>query len=144
MAKMLLKLLPILPISFKNLLKKIKNNMKFKKSFLIKDTKEDLIWQNYIDKELKKMPENIVEICILVSMVSVGLKYFISRSQAKRLLSRLEVFEIVVLDFDAIDKIGHSFADEIFRVFQNKYPKIELKYINTNNDIEKIIKRAVV
>jgi len=118
--------------------------MKFKKSFLIKDTKEDLIWQNYIDKELKKMPENIVEICILVSMVSVGLKYFISRSQAKRLLSRLEVFEIVVLDFDAIDKIGHSFADEIFRVFQNKYPKIELKYINTNNDIEKIIKRAVV
>ena len=50
----------------------------------------------------------------------------ISRSQARRLLARVERFGEAILDFRGITGIGHSFADEIFRVFKNKHPEIKL------------------
>ena len=42
-----------------------------------------------------------------------------SRSQARRILSGLELFKEVTLDFNGIEYIGQAFADEIFRVFSN-------------------------
>lgn len=50
----------------------------------------------------------------------------IARSQARRILYRLEEFKQVELDFKGIDFMGQGFADEIFRVFQKKHPDIEL------------------
>ncbi len=66
----------------------------------------------------------------------------ISRSQAKRLLARVELFKIVLLDFHEVKTIGRAFADEIFRVFAKNHPEIELKYINSNLEITRIIKHA--
>ncbi|HIJ35622.1 MAG TPA: DUF4325 domain-containing protein, partial [Gammaproteobacteria bacterium] len=50
----------------------------------------------------------------------------VSRSQAKRILNRVEKFRIVILDFEGVDTIGQGFADEVFRVFASQHEEIEL------------------
>lgn len=67
----------------------------------------------------------------------------ISRSQAKRLLNRVDRFRRVVLDFEGVESIGQSFADEVFRVFQNRHPEIELKPRHMSADVRKMVARAV-
>lgn len=79
---------------------------------------------------------------IPVRLAVFGDEMLISRSQAKRLLMRFDRFRSVVLDFEGIQEIGQAFADEIFRVFRNEYPQIEIIAINTNGQIEKMIDRS--
>lgn len=50
----------------------------------------------------------------------------VSRSQAKRVLIRIERFENVTFDFTGIESIGQAFADEIFRVYPQKHSGITL------------------
>jgi anti-sigma regulatory factor (Ser/Thr protein kinase)/anti-anti-sigma regulatory factor len=76
---------------------------------------------------------------IPVRLAQFGDEFLVSRSQAKRLLMRFDSFRSVVLDFAGVDKIGQSFADEIFRVFQNVHPHIEIIEINVNEQIKKMI-----
>ncbi len=66
----------------------------------------------------------------------------ISRSQARRVLVGLDNFRVVILDFDKVPMIGQAFADEIFRVFHNKYPKIKIKAINMNEAVKFMIDRV--
>ncbi len=66
----------------------------------------------------------------------------ISRSQAKRLLSRVNRFKEVYLDFKGISKIGQAFADEIFRVFNREHPEIHIVAIGTTPDIDGMISRV--
>ncbi|MFH1711645.1 MAG: DUF4325 domain-containing protein [Patescibacteria group bacterium] len=66
----------------------------------------------------------------------------ISRSQARRVLAGLEKFKTIIFDFDKVPMIGQAFADEIFRVFQNKYPKITITPINMNDAVEFMVKRV--
>lgn len=77
-----------------------------------------------------------------VRMVRLGEDSLISRSQAKRLLVRIEKFQKVLFDFQGIENIGPAFADEIFRVFARQHPEIELVPINTCSKTEKMIARA--
>lgn len=67
---------------------------------------------------------------------------YISRSEAKRILFGLEKFKIVILNFKGIETVGQGFADEVFRVWQNKHPKIELVVENSNENIDFMINRA--
>lgn len=67
----------------------------------------------------------------------------VSRSQAKRLIARFEHFKEVVLDFTGVSSIGQPFADEVFRVFRKNFPETHLHTVNTNNDIEKMIKHVM-
>lgn len=67
----------------------------------------------------------------------------VSRSQAKRLILRFESFKEVVLDFDGIEEVGQAFCDELFRVFQNTHPDVELKSINMNEKVKKMIARTL-
>ncbi|MBR3180656.1 DUF4325 domain-containing protein [Candidatus Saccharibacteria bacterium] len=67
---------------------------------------------------------------------------WISRSQAKKMLSNLEKYKKIILDFNNIDLIGQGFADEVFRVFQNAHPDIILEPINTNETIQILINDA--
>ena len=60
---------------------------------------------------------------------------FISRSQARRILSGLEKFKIIVLNFKGVDTVGQAFADEVFRVWQSRHPDIEVRYQNANENI---------
>jgi anti-sigma regulatory factor (Ser/Thr protein kinase) len=66
----------------------------------------------------------------------------ISRSQARRILHGLEKFQVILFDFENVPMIGQAFADEIFRVFQNKHPLIELQTTNTNETVKFMIERA--
>jgi anti-sigma regulatory factor (Ser/Thr protein kinase) len=68
-----------------------------------------------------------------------GNESLVSRSQAKRLLTRLEKFRVVVLDFDHIDEIGRAFADEIFRVYATSHPNTKILAINDNKRIKRLI-----
>ena len=63
----------------------------------------------------------------------------VSRSQAKRILTRVTDFSEVILDFRNVFEIGQAFADEIFRVFQNDHPETRIIALNTNGDIDRII-----
>jgi hypothetical protein len=66
----------------------------------------------------------------------------ISRSQARRVLTGLEKFKYVILDFDKVPMIGQGFADEIFRVYKIKHPEIKIKAINTNDAVSFMIGRV--
>lgn len=78
-----------------------------------------------------------------VKLVQYGDENLVSRSQAKRLLVRVDKFKTVVLDFDSVNSIGQAFADEIFRVFQQKHPGIKLLHVNANSSIKRMIERAI-
>ncbi len=78
-----------------------------------------------------------------VSLARYGDERLVSRSQAKRLLARVDRFKIVIFDFDGIDQIGQAFADEVFRVFNNRNPNTQLYFIKTNPDVENMILRAL-
>jgi len=67
----------------------------------------------------------------------------VSRSQARRVLSGLELFKEVILDFKDIEYIGQAFADEIFRVFTNMNPATSITPQNANDDVQYMINRAI-
>jgi len=65
---------------------------------------------------------------------------YISRSEAKRLLNRLDKFKEIVLDFKGVEQIGQGFADEVFRVFRNNHPDIAIKIVNLSPAVEAMVK----
>ena len=68
----------------------------------------------------------------------------VARSQARRILFRLEEFKQIEFDFKGVEFMGQGFADEVFRVFQNKYPDIELIPINANPSVLGMIKHVTI
>lgn len=76
-----------------------------------------------------------------VKLAQYGNDKLISRSQAKRLLARIELFKTVVLNFEGVDSIGQAFADEIFRVFTMQHPEIELVVIRAKSEVKRMISR---
>ena len=79
-----------------------------------------------------------------VRLARIGDELLISRSQAKRLVQRVDRFRSVVLDFDQVGSIGQAFADEIFRVFANAHPEVELIAIHAVPDVQQMIRRAEI
>lgn len=77
-----------------------------------------------------------------VNLARYGDEQLVSRSQAKRLLARVEVFKEVIFDFSGVNSIGQAFADEIFRVFKNTHPEVALYSIHANSAVKRMIERA--
>jgi hypothetical protein len=77
-----------------------------------------------------------------VRMAQYGDEKLVSRSQAKRLLERIDRFKTVLFDFREVEIIGQAFADEVFRVFVNQHPHIELIPINANDTVMQVINNA--
>ncbi len=63
----------------------------------------------------------------------------LSRSQAKRLITRFERFVEVILDFQGVSEIGQAFADEIFRVFRNAHPAVNIVPVNCESSVRRMI-----
>lgn len=106
-----------------------------------------------ISKYSKKTPKEIMdkytdeEIGFGKTIVAVALSSdpndpHVSRSQAKRLMMGLDKFKTIVLDFNNVSSIGQAFVDEVFRVFKNEHPKIRIQRVNTNQDVEEVIRRG--
>lgn len=77
-----------------------------------------------------------------VRLARIGEENLVSRSQAKRLLQRVDRFRRVVLDFSAVALIGQGFADEVFRVFANAHPQISLSAVNAGAQVKAMIVHA--
>ena len=77
-----------------------------------------------------------------VRLAQYGSGKLVSRSQAKRLLVGLDRFRIVVFDFEEVGEIGQAFADEVFRVFRNQHPTIELIPHLATDSVKQMISRA--
>jgi anti-anti-sigma regulatory factor len=58
------------------------------------------------------------------------------------LLDRVDRFKTVLMDFREVTSIGQAFADEIFRVFKNSHPEIELIAINATPEVREVVERA--
>ena len=69
-------------------------------------------------------------------------EHLISRSIARRILSNIEKFKVIFLDFNRVKTIGQAFADEIFMVFENKHKEITTLPINVNEKVKFMIKRV--
>lgn len=101
-------------------------------------------------RELRKVFERFTTESFAFSATEVAVRLyrpggetgFISRSQARRLLFGLDKFKKIILDFQGVATIGQGFADEIFRVWQGRFPRIEIVSINANADVRFMLKRA--
>lgn len=78
---------------------------------------------------------------IRVKLYTIG-GVHISRSQARRVLTGLEKFKIIVFDFDKVPTVGQAFADEVFRVFQTSHPDIKLEVENMSEGVRFMVERA--
>jgi anti-sigma regulatory factor (Ser/Thr protein kinase) len=80
---------------------------------------------------------------VVVALAKAEGEKLISRSQAKRILARLDRFKEIVLDFQGVDSIGPAFADEIFRVFRLQHPQVRLSHVKAGEDVSRMIRRAL-
>lgn len=76
-----------------------------------------------------------------VKLAAMGAR-LLSRSQAKRVVARLENFRRAVLDFSAVEVVGQGFCDEIFRVFARRHPEIEIEPCGMNEHVAFMVGRA--
>ena len=77
-----------------------------------------------------------------VRLAQYGNDQLISRSQAKRVLARIDLFTTVLLDFEGVPAIGRAFADEVFRVFRREHPDVGIVPVNDNPEVKRMIARA--
>ncbi|MBI9046358.1 MAG: DUF4325 domain-containing protein [Anaerolineaceae bacterium] len=74
-----------------------------------------------------------------VFLVKSGTQPLVKPSQAEILLKRLNLFEVIILDFEYISTTSIEFLDEIFRTFLEENPKVQLIPVNTNKRIQHMI-----
>ncbi|MGP1373903.1 MAG: STAS-like domain-containing protein [Almyronema sp.] len=77
-----------------------------------------------------------------VRLAQYGDEKLVSRSQAKRLLARVDKFRVVVFDFTGVEAIGQAFADEVFRVFKKQHPEMQIMSLNAEKEVAQMISRA--
>jgi anti-sigma regulatory factor (Ser/Thr protein kinase) len=78
-----------------------------------------------------------------VKLAKYGTDQLVSRSQAKRVLMRVEQFSQVIFDFSGVDMIGQAFADQIFRVFASEHPEVDLTPSRANAEVMGLIQAAI-
>ncbi len=99
------------------------------------------VFQKYsVNPDADSFDKTIIPVYLLEYEESNPL--YVSRSQAKRLLMRIETFRSVLLDFENVPDIGQGFADEIFRVFANAHPECKIVPYNTTKAVEAMIRRV--
>lgn len=75
-------------------------------------------------------------------LVRLHLREYISRSEARRLLSGLEKFKEVVLDPQSVRLIGQGFADEVFRVFPAQHPGMKVSSEHASPSVAAMIRHV--
>ncbi|MFH1261916.1 MAG: DUF4325 domain-containing protein [Pseudomonadota bacterium] len=68
---------------------------------------------------------------------------FVSRSEARRLLARLDRFREIELDFRGVRILGQGFADELFRVFPADHPAIRIRLVNLRTKLAAVVRHVV-
>lgn len=116
----------------------------------LKGTKVDFALNVKSKKTLPDLFNQYTDESFRFSQTSVKVKLYhqdvdyVSRSQARRILARLEKFQTVEIDFKDVEAVGQAFADEVFRVWQSAHPNIKVIIKNADENIMLMIKRAQV
>ncbi|MGB8338553.1 MAG: STAS-like domain-containing protein, partial [Burkholderiales bacterium] len=113
--------------------------------FLSADCDSKLELKTIFDQFTTGAPDDLSfdKTVVPVKLARLGQENLLSRFQAKRLLSGIDRFKVVELDFSGISEIGQAFADEIFRVYSNAHPEITITPLNTNPDVQRMINRVL-
>ena len=80
---------------------------------------------------------------VIVRLYKIDTEY-ISRSQARRILSGLDSFEEITLDFNGVETVGQAFADEVFRIWQSHHNRARIITQNANKNIDLMINRSLI
>lgn len=78
----------------------------------------------------------------ILKLFEIGVR-FMSRSEAKRLLSGLDDFTEIEIDFADVVEVGQGFVDELVRVWPSMHPGKKVIPVNMNPAIEFMIKRGL-
>jgi anti-sigma regulatory factor (Ser/Thr protein kinase) len=76
-------------------------------------------------------------------LARIGEDQLVSRSQARRVLARVDKFSEVCLDFAGVKSIGQAFADEIFRVFSRQHAEVRIITFNVSDRVREMIDRVM-
>jgi len=79
---------------------------------------------------------------VTVKLYKTDTKY-ISRSQARRIISGLDKFKTITLDFSDVKMVGQGFADEIFRIWKSRRPDMDIIVQNADENVQFMIDRAI-
>ena len=96
------------------------------------------MFEGFIDRESHEFSRTEVPLRVFQRAGS-----FVSRSEAKRLATRLERFREAVIDFGGITDVGQGFVDELFRVWTREHPKTRLVPVNMSPVVERIVRQAL-
>jgi anti-sigma regulatory factor (Ser/Thr protein kinase) len=79
---------------------------------------------------------------IPLQLAQMGDDNLVSRTQAKRVLERVDRFRNVIFDFEGVEEIGQAFADELYRVFRLNNPEVNVSTMNASPAIQMMIELA--
>lgn len=98
-------------------------------------TLDQVLQSHSLDGASYRFERTVVPMRLLVSPMS-GLD---SRAQARRVAARLQQFRRAEMDFDGVSAIGHSFADELFRVLPTQCAGVELVPSNMSSAVAAMV-----
>lgn len=76
-----------------------------------------------------------------IELFATGLM-FVSRSEARRVLTGMTDFKDIDIDFTGVDDVGQGFVDELMRVWPSQNPGIRIHPINMNDAVAFMVGRA--
>jgi anti-sigma regulatory factor (Ser/Thr protein kinase) len=99
---------------------------------------------NEVYSQFTQAPEDydFSKTIVPMKLAQFGDEQLVSRSQAKRLIARFDRFRTVILDFDSVQQVGQAFADELFRVYANDHPQVEIIPRNMTEQVERMWLRS--
>jgi hypothetical protein len=78
----------------------------------------------------------------MVKLFGLGLR-FVSRSEARRLLTGLDEFTEIDVDFAGVEDVGQGFVDELLRVWPHEHPGKTINPLNMNDAVEFMVRRGL-
>lgn len=114
----------------------------------VKGTRVSFFVKQRSRKDLKKIFDNYTDSDLVFDKTEVRISLsrpegdYVSRSEARRLLFGLEKFKRIVIDFSGVAGVGQGFADEVFRVFVLKNPKIYIEPLHMSPSVAFMVNRA--
>jgi anti-sigma regulatory factor (Ser/Thr protein kinase) len=98
-------------------------------------TLDQVLGEHSVDGRGMDFDRTIVPLRLITSNLS-GLE---SRAQARRVAARLHEFRRADLDFSGVPRIGHGFADELFRVVAGQQPGFEMVPTNMSPGVAALV-----
>jgi anti-sigma regulatory factor (Ser/Thr protein kinase) len=98
-------------------------------------TLDQVLGEHSIDGRGADFDRTVVPLRLITSKLN-GLE---SRAQARRVAARLHEFRRADLDFAGVPRIGHGFADELFRVFAGQQSGFEMVPTNMSPGVAALV-----